>query len=75
MMHITYFQTKALAEKNMRDVLSQREQAEKHVRVHTKRTFSLHLQLFMVSMFMYFRGCLSSWILRLRDGQMERKEI
>ena len=37
MMHITYFQTKALAEKNMRDVLSQREQAEKHVRVYTQK--------------------------------------
>ena len=37
MMHITYFQTKALAEKNMRDVLAQREQAEKHVRVYTQK--------------------------------------
>jgi hypothetical protein len=29
---ITIFQAKALAEKNMRDMLVQREQAEKHVR-------------------------------------------
>lgn len=39
-MHITYFQTKALAEKNMRDVLAQREQAEKHVRLYTQRETS-----------------------------------
>jgi len=29
---ITNFQAKALAEKNMQDMLAQREQAEKHVR-------------------------------------------
>jgi hypothetical protein len=32
LMHNIYFQTKAFAEKNMRDLLAQREQAEKHVR-------------------------------------------
>jgi Ca2+/H+ antiporter len=50
LMHNIYFQTKALAEKSMRDLLAQREQAEKHVRhLHKKRTFLLRVHLFIGS--------------------------
>jgi hypothetical protein len=44
---ITCFQAKALAEKNMRDMLAQREQAERHVRHLSIKRKMLFLCLYL----------------------------
>ena len=53
-MHIPYFQTKALAEKNMRDLLAQREQAEKHVRhLHTEDILTVSAFIHSIGVYVF----------------------
>uniref|UniRef100_A0A0A9ER59 Uncharacterized protein n=1 Tax=Arundo donax TaxID=35708 RepID=A0A0A9ER59_ARUDO len=67
---------KALAEKNMRDMLAQREQAERHVRhlvIRGKKAIPLFLNnLFFSNIDFWYRGWLNSLILKSSDGQMEK---
>jgi len=54
--HIPYFQTKALAEKNMRDLLAQREQAEKHVRhLHTENSLTVSAFIHSIGVYVFQR--------------------